>query len=184
MALVEQQPQFGPDEFAFHFETEIGVDADALANFLKRAATAARRAGGEIRVVGLQEGSLNVILKAFKKGAAKEFKDKPIDTTIKSTVFVTAIVTAIVHMMSPQLRHARYVRNEVERFMETYVLFNEVQRRCELRGPHQIFFTLSGLGLKPELGWGEGHPLVFRRDRFSRVLRALQKSQAAHDRAA
>jgi hypothetical protein len=103
MATVEQRPQIAPDEFAFHFETEVGVDADALANFLKRTASAARRIGGEVRVVGLQQGSLTVILKALKKGAAKEFKEKPIDTTIKSTAFVTAVVTAIVHLMSPQL---------------------------------------------------------------------------------
>lgn len=92
--------------------------------------------------------------------------------------------SGLVQPVKGPMKHARYVRTKVERFIETYVLFNEVQRRCELRGPRQIFFILSGFGLKPELGWGEGHPLVFRRDRFSRVLRALQKSQAAHDRAA
>jgi len=96
-------PGLGPDEFAFHFETGLGVDADALATFLKRAATVARRSGGELRVVGVREGSVDVVLKAIKKGAANEFTEKPIDTTIKSSAFVGGIVAGIIHLMSPQL---------------------------------------------------------------------------------
>lgn len=103
MATVAKRLGLGPDEFAFHFETMVGVDADALATFLKRAATVARRNGSELRVVGLREGSLDVVLKAIRKGAAKEFEEKPIDTTIKTSVFVGGIVAGIIHMMSPQL---------------------------------------------------------------------------------
>lgn len=95
-----------PDEFAFYFEAQKGVDADALANFLKRAATIARQRGGELRVVGIREGSLAVIIKAIKKSkvsqsAAKEFSEKPIDTTIKVSAFLASIVGAIIYAMSP-----------------------------------------------------------------------------------
>jgi len=100
MALAESL-NLGPDEFAFHFETQNGVDADILANFLKRAATVARQRGGELRVVGLREGSLAVVIEVFKKGAIKEFKDKPISTSIKTSVFVAAIVGGIIHLMTP-----------------------------------------------------------------------------------
>lgn len=103
MAAVAERLGLRPDEFAFNFETKLGVDADALATFLKRAATVARRSGGELRVVGVREGSVDVVLKAIRKGAAKEFKEKPIDTTIKTSVFVCGIVAGIIHMMSPQL---------------------------------------------------------------------------------
>lgn len=102
MAAIAERLGLGPDEFAFHFETTVGVDADALATFLKRAATVARRNGAELRVVGLREGSLDVIIKAFKKGAKREFKDKPIDTTVKTSVFVGGIVVGIINMMSPE----------------------------------------------------------------------------------
>jgi hypothetical protein len=103
MTTVAERLEMGPDEFAFHFEARQGVDADALATFLKRAATVVRRSGGELRVVGLRDGSLDVVLKAIKRGATKEFKEKPIDTTIKTSVFVAGIVAGIIHLMSPQL---------------------------------------------------------------------------------
>ncbi|MEH6702283.1 hypothetical protein [Parasphingorhabdus sp.] len=96
-----------PDEFAFYFDTESGVEVDALANFLKRAATLARRHGGELRVLGLREGSLTVRIRAIQKSkiaqnAKKEFVDRPIDTTVKVSPFVVAIVYAIVQAMSPE----------------------------------------------------------------------------------
>ncbi len=101
MAVLARRLGLGPDEFAFHFESEVGVDADALATFLKRAATIARQNGAELRIVGVREGSLDVVIRAVKKGARKEFEDKPIDTTIKTTVFVGSVVLGIIHMMSP-----------------------------------------------------------------------------------
>lgn len=103
MADIAERLGLGPDEFAFHFETRVGVDADALATFLKRASTVARRSGAELRVVGMREGSLDVVIKAIKAGAKKEFFEKPIDTTIKTSLFVTGIVAGIVHAMSPTL---------------------------------------------------------------------------------
>lgn len=101
MAVIAEQLDLGPNEFAFHFETSDGVDADALANFLKRAATVARQRGAELRIVGLREGSLAVIVDVIKKGASKEFAEKPIDTTIKVSTFAAAIVGAIVLAMTP-----------------------------------------------------------------------------------
>lgn len=103
MAAITEELRLRPDEFVFRFETAVGVDADALATFLKRAATVARRSGGELNVVGLREGSLNVVVRAVKKGAKKEFNEKPIDTTIKVSLFVSGIVAGIIHMMSPVL---------------------------------------------------------------------------------
>lgn len=82
------------------------MDASALADFLKRAATVARQRGGDLRVVGLRQGSLAIVITAIKKSkigqsAAKEFSEKPIDTTIKASGFAAAIVSAIVYAMSP-----------------------------------------------------------------------------------
>lgn len=101
MADTAERLGLQPDEFAFHFATNVGVDADALATFLKRAATVARRGGAELRVVGMREGSLDVVIRAIRKGAKKEFLEKPIDTTIKSSLFLTGIVVGIIHAMSP-----------------------------------------------------------------------------------
>ena len=71
-----------------------------LATFLRRAATVARSQGADLRVVGVREGSLAVILKALRKSAAKEFTEKPIDTTIKTAGLVVAVVGAIRASMS------------------------------------------------------------------------------------
>jgi hypothetical protein len=106
LVSIAQRLELGSHEFAFHFQTKEGVEADALGNFLKRAATVARQSGAELRVVGLREGSLAVIIEAIRKsragkGAAKEFSDKPIDTTIKVSGFLASIVAAIAYAMSP-----------------------------------------------------------------------------------
>lgn len=100
MAALAERLGLEPDEFAFHFETNAGIDADALATFLQRAATVARRRGADLRVVGLRGGSLDVIIKAFKKGAPKEFAKSPIDTSIKSSVFVGSVAAAIIAGMT------------------------------------------------------------------------------------
>lgn len=103
MADIAESLGLGSDEFAFHFETKAGIDADALATFLKRAATVARRNGADLRVIGLRAGSLDVVIKVVRKSAKKEFLEKPIDTTVKTSLFVGAVVTGIVHAMSPML---------------------------------------------------------------------------------
>jgi hypothetical protein len=101
VATVPEQLNLGPNEFAFHFETDNGVEAGVLATFLTRAARVARHQGADLRVVGVRAGTLTVIMAAVRRGAAKEFTDRPIDTTIKASVFVTGIVAAIVAAMSP-----------------------------------------------------------------------------------
>lgn len=102
MASVVEQLVLRSDEFAFYFESEVGVEVDALATFLKRASTIARRNGGELRVVGLHEGSLAVVIRTITKNAGKEFMAKPIDGSLKVTGLVTAISAAIIFLMSPQ----------------------------------------------------------------------------------
>ena len=42
MAAIAERLGLGPDEFAFHFDTELGVDADALDTLLKSPAPVAR----------------------------------------------------------------------------------------------------------------------------------------------
>lgn len=106
MASIVEKLNLRPDEFAFYFEAEWGVEVDALANFLKRASTVARSHGAELRVVGLREGSLAVILRAIKKSkivenATKEFVDKPLEGGVKVTTLVGAIAAAIVYLMLP-----------------------------------------------------------------------------------
>jgi hypothetical protein len=101
VAAIAEQLSLRRNEFAFHFETDNGVAVDMLATFLRRAATVARSQGADLRVVGVRAGSLAVTLAAVRRGAAKEFTEKPIDTTIKASGFVAAIVAAIVAAMSP-----------------------------------------------------------------------------------
>lgn len=100
MAALAERLGLKPDEFAFHFETNVGVDADALAVFLQRAATVARRSGADLRVVGSREGSLNVVIKAFKKSVLKEYTENPAKATREDALLVTAIVGAIVAGMT------------------------------------------------------------------------------------
>lgn len=95
-----------PDEFALYFAGNQGVDLDALANFLKRVSSVARRHGGELVIVGLHEGSLVVKLRAIARSkiaqnAIKEFSDKPIDGSVKVTGLIAAIAGAIIWLMSP-----------------------------------------------------------------------------------
>lgn len=107
MTTLAQKLDLGPDQFAFYFDTDGGVGAEALATLLQRAATIARRQGGELRVVGLNEGSLSVIIEAIRKSklaknARKEYLDKPIEKTIAISSFTAGIVWAIIHAMSPE----------------------------------------------------------------------------------
>jgi hypothetical protein len=90
-----------PNELAFHFVTSSGIEARSLANFLARAATVAKRHGAELRIVGIREGSVRVILRVIAKNAAKEFVDKPIDGTLKVTTIVGAVAAAIIYLMTP-----------------------------------------------------------------------------------
>jgi hypothetical protein len=93
------------DEFAFHFDSKNGVAATALGHFLQRAATVARGQGAELHVVGLRDGSLEVVLKAiakskFAKNAKREFEKAPIGTSAAGAGLVGAVVSAIIFATS------------------------------------------------------------------------------------
>lgn len=109
MASIAEGLGLRPDELAFYFASDRGVEVDALANFLKRVSTIAARKGGALRVVGLQQGSLIVKLRAIPKSAVaqnawKEFSEKPLDGTIKvgkiAAGLAAAIAAAVVLAMS------------------------------------------------------------------------------------
>lgn len=90
-----------PNELAFYFVTDSGIEARTLANFLSRAGTVANRHGAELRVVGVKDGSVSVTLRVIAKNAAKEFVDKPIDAALKVTTLVGAVAAGIIYMMTP-----------------------------------------------------------------------------------
>lgn len=89
-----------PNEFAFRFDTEFGVEVDDVAIFLQRAATIARRAGADLRVIGVREGSLVIRLRALAKAAGKEFKKTPLASTA-SVLAIGGVIYAIVNAMTP-----------------------------------------------------------------------------------
>lgn len=93
------------DELAFHFDSGNGVTATELGRFLQNAATLARGQGAELLVVGLREGSLDVLLKAvakskLTKNAKKEFEKAPVGTTAAGAALVGAVVSAIIFATS------------------------------------------------------------------------------------
>lgn len=93
------------DEFAFHFDSKNGVTATELGRFLQRAATVARGQGADLQVVGLRDGSLDVLLKAvarskFTKNAKKEFEKAPVGTTAAGVALVGAVVSALIFATS------------------------------------------------------------------------------------
>lgn len=97
--------ELAADEFAFHFDSNNGVTATDLGRFLQRAATVARGQGAELQVVGLRDGSLNVLLKAvarsrFAKNAKKEFEKAPVGTTAAGAALVGAVVSALIFATS------------------------------------------------------------------------------------
>lgn len=101
MVSIVERLELRPDELAFHFASDQGVEVEVLANFLKRAAKIAGRRGAELRVVGLANGSLVVRLKAIPKSkaaqnAAAKFIEDPLDQTLKATGLVGAIAGALI----------------------------------------------------------------------------------------
>lgn len=97
--------ELSADEFAFHFDSKNGVPATELGHFLQRAATVARRQGAELHVVGLRDGSLEVVLKAIAKSklaknAKKEFEKAPLGTSAAGAGLVGAVVSAIIFATS------------------------------------------------------------------------------------
>lgn len=98
MVALSEELGLGPDQFAFYFQGESGVEAKNLGTFLQRAATVAGRQGAELRVTAIKPGSVAVVLRALKKtrkAAAKEVQKAPIATTTAVAGVVTAIVVAM-----------------------------------------------------------------------------------------
>lgn len=93
--------ELASNEIAFHFDSKDGVTATTLGRFLQRAATVARGQGAELQVVGLREGSLDVLLKVvakskIAKNAKEEFEKAPVGTTAAGAALVGAVVSAII----------------------------------------------------------------------------------------
>lgn len=85
-----------PSQFAILFETDRGVEADDLGNFLKRVAAIARREGAELRVVSFEPGSLATIFEAVKKSkVAKNAKKEFVKAPIASSGVITGVVAAV-----------------------------------------------------------------------------------------
>jgi len=205
VAEIAEQLNLRRNEFAFHFATDNGVEAAVLATFLTRAATVARRHGADLRVVGVRAGSLTVIVAAIRKGAGKEFTERPIDTTIKASVFVTAIVTAIVAAMSPakdspMAKAAADIvdRHEVKQITivtnqtETLLMDEEIAKRIRQARPRALAAPKSVVhliaqqvvelvenanrgGLSGEFLLVEGH-LHFRPDRYRFLVPVVMES--------
>lgn len=97
--------ELASNEFALHFDSKDGVTATNLGRFLQRAATVARGQGAELQVIGLREGSLDVLLKAvakskIAKNAKKEFEKAPVGTTAAGAALVGAVVSALIFATS------------------------------------------------------------------------------------
>jgi hypothetical protein len=108
MAIMVGASRLEPDNLAFVFETEIGVSATELGLFLQRASTVSRSAGVNLFVVGLNEGSLSVVTRAFRKGAEaallaskEELRTSPVRTSGAAIGVVAVAVAAIAHAMTP-----------------------------------------------------------------------------------
>lgn len=101
MTPIAERLDLRPNEFAFYFEGERGVEVDALSEFLKRAATIARSRGAELHVVGVRDGSVAVVLRTMLKNAGKEFVDKPLDSATKVAALTATVAGAIIWAMSP-----------------------------------------------------------------------------------
>lgn len=101
-----EQLGLGPDDLAFYFASDMGIEAGDLGQFLQRAAVVAREAGAELRVTALEPGSLSVIMKAVRRtrvgrAAEREFYKAPVATTGAAVGIVGAVAAAIVFAMSP-----------------------------------------------------------------------------------
>lgn len=97
--------ELGPDNLAFVFDSNVGVSAADLGLFLQRASTVSRRAGADLYVVALREGSLAVITRVARKGARaaiKEFKSSPIRTSASGVALVGAVTVALGVAMDPK----------------------------------------------------------------------------------
>lgn len=98
---IAQKLQLAPNELALHFQADQGIDADELGVLLRRLSTIARRKGAELRVIGLEPGSLVARLRAIGnseivQNAKREFVGKPIASTGIITAVTATVAGAIV----------------------------------------------------------------------------------------
>lgn len=99
----------GDDEFAFHFDSRAGVDAQRLGVFLQRAAKVARDNGADLRIVGIHEGSLDVVARVTKAAARKvgaEFAANPVKTSAASAALVGLVTKGLAMAMTPAVSGA------------------------------------------------------------------------------
>lgn len=95
----------GDDELAFHFDTPDGIDAQRLGIFLQRAAKVARDNGADLRIVGIEQGSLDVVARVAKATGRKvsdEFGANPVKTTAATTVLVGVVIKGLAMVMAPE----------------------------------------------------------------------------------
>lgn len=101
---VDDNLLLGANEFAFHFETSLGIDAQKLGAFLQRAGKVARDNGAEMRIIAIQDGSLDVvarIARSTKARIAGEFGANPVKTSAAATALTIAVIGGITRVMSP-----------------------------------------------------------------------------------
>lgn len=96
-----------PDDLAFYFASEEGIEASDLGQFLQRAAVVARQAGAELRVTALRPGSLSVIMKAVRRtrigrAAERELHKTPMAVGIAGASLALSVATAVASAMSPE----------------------------------------------------------------------------------
>jgi hypothetical protein len=105
MATTAAALNLEPNNLAFVFDSEIGVSAADLGLFLQRASTVSRRAGVDLYVIGLHEGSLAVVARALRKGGQAgidEFRSSPIRTAASAAALVGMATAAIAAAMIPR----------------------------------------------------------------------------------
>jgi len=110
MASLASELQLRPDEFAFYFQSEAGVEAHELGLFLQRAATVAKRQGAELRVTTTKSGSLAVILQAFRRSrrapaGRDEVAKPPTAVRAASAGLAITVAGAIIYAMTPRPGH-------------------------------------------------------------------------------
>jgi hypothetical protein len=108
VAALAEELGLGPDQFAFYFQSDVGVEARDLGTFLQRAGTIAGRQGAVLHVTGIRPGSVAVVIRTLKKTAKKtakaagnEWEKAPIATTAAGSGMVAAVVGAIIYAMQP-----------------------------------------------------------------------------------
>jgi hypothetical protein len=94
VTIKDVSDRLARDQFAFYFGGDGSIPADLLGDFLRRAAAISRRNGIELEVVGIEPGSLSVVLKTIKKATKRiqgEFGKAPLATVAAVAALVSAM---------------------------------------------------------------------------------------------